>query len=100
MEKIELINLTLDEIRWAAQIIEGVRVQVLWRKNISPDIVKDKIATDCVEQLERTRLALRKALEDVAEFLNNQDMLCGVDRALTKVSFDLIYERKTDEDFE
>lgn len=100
MEKIELINLTLDEIRRAAQMIEGVRVQALWSNHISPDSVKDKIATDCTEQLERTRLALREALEDIAEFQNNQDMLSGVDCALAKVSFDLIYERKTDEDFE
>lgn len=100
MEKIELINLTLDEIRRAAQMIEGVQVQALWSNHISPDIVKDKIATDCTEQLERTRLALREALEEIAEFQNNQDMLSGVDGALAEVSFDLIYERKTDEDFE
>lgn len=99
MEKIELINLTLDEIRRAAQMIEGVRVQALWSNHISPDIVKDKIATDCTEQLERTRLALREALEDISEFMNNKDMLSSVDCALSKVPFDLIYERKNEDDF-
>lgn len=99
MEKIELINLTLDEIRRAAQMIEGVRVQALWSNHISPDIVKDKIATDCEEQLERTRLVLREVLEDIEEFQNGQDMLLGVDCALAKVSLDLIYERKNEDDF-
>lgn len=100
MEKIELINLTLDEIRRAAQMIEGVCTQVLWSNRLSPCDVKEKITASCTEQLERTRLALREVLEDIAEFQNNQDMLSGVDCALAKVSFDLIYERKTDEDFE
>lgn len=100
MKKIELINLTLDEIRRATQMIESVRAQVIWSNHVSPASVKNKIATDCTEQLERSRLALREVLEGVAEFLNAQDMLSGVDCALTKVSFDLIYERKTDEDFE
>lgn len=100
MEKIELINLTLDEIRRAALMIECVRNTAVCHNDVSPDDLKRQIMTDCTEQLERTRLQLREVLEDIAEFQNGRDMLCGVDCALSKVAFDLIYERKTEEDFE
>lgn len=100
MEKIELISLTLDEIRRAASMIEDIRNTAVWHDYTSPDAVKKQIITDCTEQLERTRLQLRKVLEEIAEFQNDHDMLCGVDCALSKVAFDLIYERVTDEDFE
>lgn len=100
MEKIELINLTLDEIRRAAQMIESDRVQSICNNRVLPNRDEVEVAAECTEQLEQTRLALREVLEEIAEFINNHGMLSGVDCALTKVSFDLIYERKTDDDFE
>lgn len=100
MKKIELINLTLDEIRRAGSIIEDVRNTAVWHDHVSPDTVKKQIIAGCTEQLEQTRLQLRNILEEVTEFVNGHDMLCGVDCAVSKVAFDLIYERVTDEDFE
>lgn len=101
MEKIELINMTLDEIRRAALMIEGVRNQAVFHDYIRPtdEVIMQTIA-DCTQQLERTRLSLRDVLEEITEFQNGTGMLCGVDCALAKVPFALIYERKTDKDFE
>ena len=105
MSDYELINLTLDQIRRIAGVIELVRIEQ-WHllkangeRNISGKIIKD-----CHEKnkaaLKKCRLSLRNILEDIAEYQNAGDMVSAVDAALSKVPFDLIYERKSEEDFE
>lgn len=42
----------------------------------------------------------RGMAEVIAECQNNRDMVAGVDAAIGQVSYDLIYERKTDKDYE
>ena len=99
MEKIELINLTLDEIRRSTTTISVVRNSAV-DMNRGESKTLESIANDCDAILEDTRIKLRDVLESVAEFQNAKDMICGVDVALTQVPFDLIYERKKASDYE
>lgn len=105
MSDFELINLTLDQIRRIAGIIEQVRVEQ-WHllKAQGEESISGKIMKDCYDKneaaLKKCRLTLRNVLEDIAEYQNAGDMVSAVDAALSKVPFDLIYERKSEEDFE
>lgn len=105
MSDFELINLTLDQIRRIAGIIEQVRVEQ-WHllKAQGEESISGKIMKDCYDKneaaLKKCRLALRNVLEDIAEYQNAGDMVSAVDAALSKVPFDLIYKRKSEEDFE
>ena len=108
MKSIELINLTLNEIRHSAQIIADVEADY---RNLIFNMEKDGFDAEWIEfnkksadrlhgDLERCRLALRDILEDIAECQNNHDMVAGVDAAIGEVAYDLIYERKTDKDYD
>lgn len=108
MKTIELINLTLNEIRRAAQTIADVEADY---RNLIFNMEKDGVEAERIEfnkksadrlheDLERCRLALRDVLEDVAECQNNRDMVTAVDVAIGEVAYDLIYERKTEKDYE
>ena len=92
MKKIELINLTLDEIRRSVSMISEVQNCAL-NANKNNNEVLQELSTDCDNILEEARIKLRDVLENVAEFQNAKDMICGVDVALTDVSYNLIYER-------
>lgn len=104
MTAIELINLTLNEIRRSAQVIADVTAE---SEMILPyqtgETVKD-ILSERIKQnkdaLNQCRIALREVLEDIAEYQNSCDMVNGVDAELGKVAYDLIYERKTDKDYD
>lgn len=101
MEQIELINLTLDQIRWAAQTIDNVRMHAEFHRYVNKDdAVTKEMQEDCSKVLDDCRLALREVLENILEYQNGSDALSGVDVALTKVPLDLIYERTTEEDYE
>lgn len=100
MKKIELINLTLDEIRRSTTIISDVYVEAALRNRHQKDEILEGIMNDCDYALENARKKLRDVLENVANFQNEKDMICGVDIALTKVSYDIIYERKKECDYE
>ncbi len=99
MKKIELINLTLDEIRRSVSMISEVQNCAL-NANKDNNKVLQELSTDCDNILEEARIKLRDVLENVAEFQNAKDMICGVDVALTDVSYSLIYERKKECDYE
>lgn len=104
MSDYELINLTLDQIRRIAGAIEQVRVEQ-WHllKAQGEGSISGKIMKNCYDKneaaLKKCRLALRNVLEDIAEHQNAGDMVSAVDAALSKVPFDLIYERKNEKDF-
>lgn len=108
MKSIELINLTLNEIRRSAQMIADVEndyqhlIFNMEANGADSELIafNQKSADRLHSDLERCRLALRDVLEDIAECQNNRDMVTGVDAALGQVSYDLIYERKTDKDYE
>lgn len=92
MTKIELINLTLDEIRRSATIINDTRREAA---KYDKDLANEMVA--CLEEI---RAYLRDVLEKAATCQNVYDMISGIDVALTEVSYDLIYERKTEQDYE
>lgn len=100
MEKIELINLTLDEIRKACTTVNNVcnDTKHTLRKEEYESL--KMLVNDCENVLDCVRVKLREALEDVADYMNAVDMVCPVDAALSKVPFDLIYERTSDEDYD
>lgn len=108
MKSIELINLTLNEIRRSAQMVADVEADY---RNLIFNMEKEGFDAGWIEfnkksadrlhgDLERCRLALRDVLEDIAECQNNHGMVAGVDAAIGEVAYDLIYERKTDKDYE
>ena len=104
MKTIELINLTLNEIRRSAQVIADVTAECSMAINHqSNETVMGIMDTSIKENnaaLDRCRIALRDVLEDIANYQNSCDMVENVDTALSKVAYDLIYERTTDEDYE
>lgn len=100
MEKIELITLTLDEIRKASTMINEVLSEtVRYIHKEDNDVLKSR-ANQMTKVLEETRLNLREILEKLGNCQNDTDMVCPVDVALSEVAFDLIYERKDEYDFE
>ena len=100
MRKIELINLTLDEIRRSATMVSDVYIDAAHSNNEERNDLFEKIMSDCDSMLEDTRIKLRDILENIAEFQNDKDMICGVDMAISKNIYDLIYERKDEYDFD
>lgn len=99
MRKIELINLTLDEIRRSATMIHDVYIDALYSNSKEKNEAFEKLIKDCDVSLDNARTQLRDVLENLANFQNAKDMICGVDMALTEVPYDLIYERKGEFDF-
>lgn len=100
MEKIELINLTLDEIRRASTMINGVLNDTVLHLRQGDNEVLQARANYMSKALEYARLSLRQVLENLGNCQNETDMVCPVDVALSEVAFDLIYERKDEYDFE
>lgn len=104
MKTIELINLTLNEIRRSAQCVADVTAECSMAINLqSSETVVELMQIGIKENndaLDRCRIALREVLEDIANYQNSCDMVENVDAALGKVAYDLIYERTTDEDYE
>ena len=105
MKTIELINLTLNEIRRSAQCVADVmqEQEMVLKLDHQLDKGTDELLTKGIlrkyKALDKCRVALRDVLEDIAELQNDCDMVEGVDAALGKVAYDLIYERTTDEDY-
>lgn len=108
MKQIELINLTLDEIRRAAQGLADVEVsyQYLIHRSFldGGDFESRKYNQERLQEmqevLENCRLSLRKTMEDLIGYLGAHDMIAPVDEALSQVAHELIYEHKTDNDYE
>jgi hypothetical protein len=99
MTKIELINLTLDEIRRSAIMVDSVYADAVLANKIEPNEIFEQLSNDCDKILNELRLKLREALEDVANFQNGKGMFSPVDCALTEVPYDLIYERKDEDSY-
>ena len=106
MTTIELINLTLDEIRRSAQRISDVMTEqgMILKYDTPMSKKSEEVITEGFMRkynaLEYCRKSLRDVLEHIAEFQNGWGMTESVDAAIGKVAYDLIYERTTDEDYE
>lgn len=100
MKKIELINLTLEEIRRSVTMVSDVCKDAAYNNLKEPNELFETLMSDSERVLETVRIKLRDVLGKIAEFQNAKDMVCGVDRALSETAYDLIYERKDEYDFE
>lgn len=100
MKKIELINLTLDEIRRSATMVSDVHKDAVRSNHRKQNELFEALISDCDKVLEDARIKLRDVLENIAEFQNAKDMICGVDMAICETAYELIYERKDEDDFE
>lgn len=105
MNEYELICLTLEEVRKQAYNLQRMKDAVEWtigrKEGQQSDECLQNLIKESGEVLREILVNLRDAvLENIAEYNNGIDNVSGVDMALAKVPFDLIYERKKEEDFE
>lgn len=105
MDEYELICLALEEVRKQAYNLQrtkdALELTVSGKEGQKPDECLQMFIKESGEVLRETLTNLReKVLENIAEYNNGVDNVSGVDVALSKVPFDLIYERKKVEDFE
>lgn len=105
MNEYELICLALEEVRKQAYNLQQMKDTLEWaverRKDQKIAELHQELIKEAGEVLKETLTNLRdQVLEGIAEYNNGVDNVSGVDVALAKVPFALIYERKTDKDFE
>lgn len=106
MRKIELIELGLNEIARECRIIDGVACDC--RQAIAITQAKGKEADDVLSDMQERHDDMLTdihgmvidLLETVGEYMNCNEMVTPVDIALNKAIYDLVYERKTDKDYE
>ena len=106
MERIELINMALFEIGRECQIVDALRTESLRHIEVIeakgkevPDTFR-KLMADHEEALKRIHYMLRDVMEDIGEYMNANDIVQGVDVAINKPIYALVYERKTEKDYE
>lgn len=106
MKKIELINMALFEIGRECQIVDALRTESLRHIEVIeargkevPDTFR-KLKADHEEMLNDIHHMLRDVMEEIGEYMNAHDIVQGVDVAINKAIYDLVYERKTEDDFE
>jgi signal transduction histidine kinase len=108
MRSVELIELGLNEIARDCRIIDDVAIE---SKYAASQRASDETNTNTIEIFERiakrhesvlkeVHEKVRDLMEFVGEYMNGQDMVSGVDVAISKTIYDLVYERTTDEDYE
>lgn len=104
MSNYELINLTLDQIRRIAGAIELVRIEQWHLTKINGNGISGKIRKECYEKndkaLKKCLTDLKNVLSDIAEHQNNGDMVTAMDAALSKVPFEILYQDKSEKDYE
>jgi hypothetical protein len=115
MDKIELINLELEEIRKSTIILnnikkgfEGISYNASKVSNDNKDIdTKINAGIIARQQIDRCKDMLNKCEDDLNQLvnklweeLNSQDAITGTDVALSKVPMELINRTKKEEDYE
>ena len=107
MRSIELIELGLNEIARECRIIDDVMTESMHASllldatsNNERSEFFDRMATQHADMLKEVHGKVRDLLEFVGEYLNGQDMVSGVDLAINKTVYDLVYERTKEEDYE
>ncbi|WP_459187272.1 hypothetical protein ACGE0T_14175 [Parabacteroides sp. APC149_11_2_Y6] len=105
MNNYELICLALEEIRRQAynsqQLVDNLGWVVKRKKGQELDESLRLLLEESEQVLKEALATLRdKVLEQIAEYNNGIDNVGGVDVALSKVAFDLIYERAKANDYE
>ena len=104
MEKIELINMALFEIGRECQIVDALSKEFL--RHIEVIEAKGKEVPDTFRKLKEQHddmlsdihKMLRDVMEEIGEYMNAHDIVQGVDVAINKTIYDLVYERKLNEE--
>lgn len=92
---IQLINITLDEIRRSCTSIEEVRlISAISGANSKGENSYKEIVGKAAEQLKSTRQKLRDVLEDISNYRNAVGMLDEEEIDFTKNAYDLIYDEE------
>ena len=106
MERLELIEMALNEIARDCRIVERVNMEskaviaVCEAKGKPVDDVLKRITKQHEDMLKVVHKMARDLMEFTGEYMNSCDMVEGVDVALSKVVYDLVYERTTEKDYE
>ena len=106
MEKIELINMALFEIGRECQIVDALskeslrHIEVIEAKGEEVPETFRKLKEQHDEMLSDIHKMLRDVMEEIGEYMNAHDIVQGVDVAINKAIYDLVYERKTEDDYE
>ena len=106
MKKIELIELGLHEVLRQCHVIDGVMTECIHGSNIQEakgigrDRFLDKLVYNHQELLDEVHTKVIELLDLCGEYMNNSGMTDGVEAAISKVVYDLVYERKTEKDYE
>lgn len=101
MTNIELINLTLDEIRRAVNIINVDKQDCSYCRCWNPQDQKIHVKIGNLDiELDSIRLELKDILKNILNYLIKEGMIGGVESAIMKVPCELIFERKNENDFE
>ena len=90
---IQIINITLDEIRRSCTSIEEVRTisGVVAGVHEKEETSYKDIEKSVAKQLKSTKEKLREVLEDISNFRNEHDMLDEEELDFTEKAYDLIY---------
>ena len=106
MRKIELIELGLNEIARECRIVDGVACDCRQAIAVAQARGKeaDKVLFDMQERhdglLAEIHGKVIDLLETVGEYMNCNEMVTPVDTAINEAVYDLVYGRKTEDDFE
>ena len=106
MEKIELINMALFEIGRECQIVDALskeslrHIEVIEAKGKEVPETFRKLKEQHDEMLSDIHKMLRGVMEEIGEYMNDHDIVQGVDVAINKTIYELVYERKTEDDYE
>ncbi len=92
----ELIDLTLNEIRKYASRIDKTNTILICR----PDNNNEEFINSNKEALDDLRFKLIDCLDGIIEYMDGRCMLDECDIKLGGEILDLIYERKTEKDYE
>ena len=106
MTKIELIELGLHEVLRQCHVIDSVMNECTHVNNIRAakgtgrDKTLDKLVYNHQELLDEVHTKVIELLDLCGEYMNNSGMTDGVEAAISEVVYDLVYERKTEKDYE
>lgn len=105
MKRIEKIELGLFEIARECRIIDRVATNCATLNGLLKNgrhKVEDllKLPEEHEDFLKDVHGKVAELLEMVGEYMNDHEMIEAVDLAINTPIYDLVYERKTDDDFE
>lgn len=103
MKDFELISLALDEIRKSAYRMSDCRSEASDRARRmapgEPREIMQGIADSHGMAMEKCFQILKRLLDDMLEHENARQSVTAMDVALSEVSLDVIYGRKSEKDF-